>query len=69
MVTFALCRTWTFSGTFPTKAWVERIVITGYSMRPERIMLNLGRCIHTGIVHTITFRSDLCKMYDDVGSI
>ena len=43
-MTFALCRTWTFSGTFPTKAWVERIVILGYSMEPDRVMISLGRC-------------------------
>jgi alpha 1,3-glucosidase len=34
--------TWTFSGTFPTKAWVERIVILGYPLEPYRVMISLG---------------------------
>jgi alpha 1,3-glucosidase len=34
--------TWTFSGTFPTKAWVERIVVLGYQLKPYKVMISLG---------------------------
>ncbi|CAI8014141.1 hypothetical protein GBAR_LOCUS8868 [Geodia barretti] len=27
---------------FPTKAWVERIVILGYPLEPYRVMISLG---------------------------
>ena len=55
VMTFALCRTWSFSGTFPTKAWVERIVIVGYPMEPYRIMLSLGMwALQLYIIHTST---------------
>ena len=55
VVTSAPYRTWDFSGTFPTKAWVERVVVIGYPIEPYRILISLGWPMHN-IIHTIIHR-------------